>query len=86
MDPNALALEVMTRACGLCNPPLNGGVELVLGDQIHPQSPLMIISGPLVAAVRFAARKHGTSASRFATWRLGLGLEEPYQCSVLDLI
>jgi hypothetical protein len=85
-DSNALALAVVNEACGLRNPVPSGGIELVLGDKIHPRSPLMIVSGPLVDVVRAAAKKHGTCASRFITWRLGLALEEPYQRSVLDLI
>jgi hypothetical protein len=86
MDPNALALDVVLHACGLHNPPPDGWVELVPGDHIHPRSPLMYVHGPLVDAVRAAARSHGTCASRFITWRLGVALEEPYQRSVLDLI
>jgi hypothetical protein len=78
-DPNTLALEAVKTACGLCNPLPGGGVDLVPGDRIHPRSPLMIVSGPLVDVVRAAAKKHGTCASRFITWRLGLALEEPYQ-------
>lgn len=85
-DPSGLALDMVLGACGLCNPLPGSGVDLVLGDQIHPGSPLMLVYGPLVDAVRPAAKKHGTCASRFITWRLGLALEEPYQRSVLDLI
>ena len=87
VDPNALALAVVNDACGLRNTVPGGGVDLVLGDRIHPRSPLMIVSGPLVDAVRAAAKKHGTCATRFITWRLGLALEERYQRSVsVDLI
>lgn len=86
MDPDALAHEVVLKACGLCNPLPNGWVDLNPGDEIHPRSPLMFVRGALVDAVRAAARKHGACATRFVTWRLGLALEEPYQRSVLDLI
>lgn len=85
LDPNAFALGVLMDACGLRNPLLDGRVDLVMGDHIHPRSPLMVVYGPLVDAVRAAARRQGICATRFVAWRLGLALEEPYQRSVWDL-
>jgi len=85
-DPNAFALAVVTKACGLRIAETNGGVDLILGDQIHPRRPLMIISGSLVGAVRAAAKNHHTCVSRFISWQLELALEEPYQRSVFEII
>lgn len=85
-DPNGFALAVVLTACGLRNPVANGGVDLVSGDQIHPRSPLMLVSGSLVGAVQAAAKKHHTCVSRFIGWHLGLALEEPYQRSVFEII